>query len=77
MGETPEAMVGPPDWAREPLQRFAYIDETAGGFTELRVSFMGWPDLPRGTAGPVAAFTSVFPGQPGALDAAAVYQGLS
>jgi hypothetical protein len=30
-------MVGPPDWAREPLQRFAYIDETARGFTELRV----------------------------------------
>jgi len=43
MGETPEALVGPPDWAREPLQRFAYIDETTDGFTELRVHGVSGP----------------------------------
>jgi len=43
MGETISDAVGPPDWTLEPLQRFAYIDETTDGFTELRVHGVSGP----------------------------------
>jgi hypothetical protein len=43
MGETPENLAGPPDWACAPLQRFAYVDETINGFTELRVHGVSGP----------------------------------
>jgi hypothetical protein len=43
MGGKSEAWVGTPDWAREPLEPFAYVDETVDGFTELRVHGVSGP----------------------------------
>jgi len=43
MGKTTGYPVGRPDWEGEPLQRFAYVDETTDGFTELRVHGVSGP----------------------------------
>jgi hypothetical protein len=59
MGKTPDALAGPPDWAREPLQRFANIDETTDGFTELRVHGVSGPPPDRVLDYPAAVVTLV------------------
>jgi Protein of unknown function (DUF1214) len=42
MGETPQALTGP-DWEGQQLARYAYIDNTTDGFTELRVHGVSGP----------------------------------